>query len=157
MNSRGRKTPPIDPTFAAYPVRIAPSRIEGYGVFATASIPQGRKVIEYTGERLRLRQAYARLKKALRTGGPKRIYLFRLNRVWSIDGAVNGSGAECINHSCDPNLHARIIRGHILLFSRRRIHAGEELLLDYSFHPKAIRIRCRCGSSVCRGFLNRSN
>jgi SET domain-containing protein len=112
-------------------------------------------VIEYTGERIRQREVYARLKKALARGRPKITYMFRLNRVWSIDGSAGGSGAERVNHSCDPNLRVRRIRGHILLFSHRRIRPGEELSLDYRLHPKTFRIRCRCGSRKCRGFLNR--
>lgn len=155
MSAPPGRTPRIDLALAAFPLRIARSRIQGYGVFAAGFIPRGRKVIEYTGERIRWPEAYARLKKLLRPRVPKRLYMFRLNRIWRIDGAVGGSGAERINHSCDPNLRARIIRRHILFFSRRRIRPGEELSLDYRLSPKALRIRCRCGSPNCRGFLNR--
>jgi uncharacterized protein len=150
-----QKAPSINPAFAAFPLRIGRSRIHRWGVFAAGPIPPGRKVIEYTGERLRAGQALARLKKVLAPGRPKRIYIFRLNRVWRIDGTVGGSGAERVNHSCDPNLRVRIIRGHILYFSRRRIRAGEELSFDYKLSPNTFRIRCRCGSPNCRGFLNR--
>ena len=156
MNRRCQKIPSIDPAFAAYPLCIARSSIHGYGVFAAGPIPRERKVIEYTGEHIRWPEAYARLKKLLRPRTPKRLYMFRLNRLWRIDGAVGGSGAERVNHSCDPNLRARTIRGHILFFSRRRIRPGEELSLDYRLSPKTFRIRCRCGSPNCRGFLNRN-
>jgi len=155
MNHPRGKTPSIDPAFAAYPLWIRHSRVHGYGVFAAGPIPRGRKVIEYTGEHLRWPEAYARLKKFLRPRTPKRLYMFRLNRYWRIDGAAGGSGAERVNHSCDPNLRARIVRGHILFFSHRRIRRGEELSLDYKLHPKTFRIPCHCGSPNCRGFLNR--
>ena len=155
MNRSRQKTPSIDPAFAAYPLRISLSRIHGYGVFAAGPIPPGRKVNEYTGERIRQPQVYERLMKRLARGRPKVTYLFRLNRTWSVDGGVGGSGAEFVNHSCDPNLRRRILQGHILLFSRRRIRTGEELSLDYRLHPNTFRIRCRCGSPNCRGFLNR--
>jgi len=154
MNSRRHAIPSINPDFAAYPLRMARSRIQGYGVFAAAAIPPGRKVIEYTGERLGLRKSNARLKRLLGPGRPKRIYMFRLNRYWRIDGAVGGSGAERVNHSCDPNLTVRRIRGHIFFFSLRRIRRGEELSLDYRLSPKTFRIPCRCGSPNCRRFLN---
>jgi len=147
--------PSIDPAFAAYPLRIARSPIQGYGVFAASPIPRGRKVIEYAGERLSLRKANARLRRILRLGRRPGVYLFGLNRFWRIDGAVGGSGAERINHSCEPNPFARRSRGHVLYFSRRRIRPGEELTVDYHLPPEALRIRCRCGSPKCRGFLNR--
>jgi SET domain-containing protein len=155
MHPRHRNIPSIDPAFAAFPLRMARSRIHRWGVFACVPIPRGRKVIEYTGEHLRWPEAYARLKKFLRPRVPKRLYMFRLNRLWRVDGSVGGSGAERINHSCDPNLCVRRIRGHILFFSRRRIHPGEELSLDYRLHPKTFRIPCRCSCPNCRGFLNR--
>ena len=154
MNPRRRKIPTVRPAFAAYPLRIARSSIQGYGVFAAGPIPRGRKVIECVGERISWPEAYARLKRLLAPARPKPNYLFRLNRRWWIDGAVGGSGAERVNHSCDPNLSVRRIRGHILLFSRRRIGPGEELSLDYRLSPKTFRIPCRCGSPNCRGFLN---
>jgi len=155
MSPPRRKFPSIAPAFAAFPLRIARSGIHGLGVFAVGPIPRGRKVIEYAGERIRWREAYRRLKKRLLQGGRKKLCMFRLDRLWRVDGAVGGSGAERINHSCDPNLRVRRIRGHIHFFSRRRIRPGEELSLDYRLSPKTFRIPCRCGSPNCRGFLNR--
>jgi SET domain-containing protein len=146
--------PSVDPRFARFPLRVGRSRIHCFGVFAAKTIPGGRKVIEYTGERLSQRQARHRQRRARRRGGPKIDKLFRLNRYWSVDGAVGGSGAELINHCCDPNLKTRRIRGHLLYFSGRRIRPGEELTADYRFPAKAERIVCRCGSAKCRGTIN---
>ena len=154
MNQRRRKTLCINPAFAAYPLRIGHSRIHGYGVFASNAIPRRRKVIEYTGERILWPEAYRRLKKLVGPHGLKKIYMFGLNRLWRIDGAVGGSGAERVNHSCEPNLFVRKMRGHILFFSRRRIRRGEELTFDYRLSPKTYRIACHCGSKNCRGQLN---
>jgi len=155
MNYSLRKTPTISPIFAAYPLRIGRSRVHGFGVFAASTIPRRRKVIEYTGERIRRREAIRRLWKLLGPRGLTKTYMFALNRIWRIDGAAGGSGAERINHSCNPNLFTRKMKGHILLFARRRIRRGEELSFDYRLHPKTVRVPCRCGSSNCRGFLNR--
>jgi SET domain-containing protein len=152
---RRKIAPSIDPRYARFPLRVGRSRIHGFGVFAVETIPRGRKVIEYTGERLNLRQARARHRKVWGRGGTKIIALFGLNRYWSLDGAVGGSGAERINHSCDPNLQTRRIRGHILLFSRRRIRPREELTVDYRFPARAERVVCCCGSPECRGTMNR--
>ena len=61
-------------------------------------------------------------------------------------GAVDGSGAEIINHSCAPNLYACIMKGHILYMSKRAIRAGKELTVDYRFSDDVHRVRCRCGA-----------
>ena len=155
MRSPNSKIPVLSPASTFFPLRISPSSVHGFGLFALGAIPRGRKVIEYTGERLPTRRAARRLIKLMAPGRPKRIYIFQLNRNWYIDGAVGGSGAERVNHCCDPNLMARRIRGRIFYFSRRRIRAGEELSIDYALHPETFRIRCHCGSPRCRGFLNR--
>jgi uncharacterized protein len=154
MAARRKITPSIDPRYAKYPLRVGRSRIHGFGVFAVETIPRGRKVIEYTGERLNLRQARARERKVWGPGGTKIDALFRQNRHWTLDGAVGGSGAERINHCCDPNLKTRRIWGHILYFSRRRIRPGEELTVDYRFPARAERAACCCGSPKCRGTMN---
>lgn len=146
----------IDPAFAAFPLKVRQSNIHGFGVFATEDIPPRRKVIEYTGERVSAGEVAARLAARLRGSGPPRVDIFHVNRSWSIDPSAGGSGAELVNHSCDPNLFARTIRGHVYYFSLRRINAGEELLVDYLLPPDTYRLRCRCGSPNCRGFMNRN-
>jgi SET domain-containing protein len=144
----------IDPRFAVFCLRVSRSRIDHRGVFAGENIPRGRKVIEYTGERITKRQVLRRFNEILRSRKSKKFYFFVLSRRWVIDGAVSGSGAELINHSCDPNLSKRILRGHILYFSRRRIRRGEELTVDYRFSRRAMRVPCKCGSPLCRGTIN---
>jgi len=107
----------IDPRHACFRMEIRESSIHYRGVFALETIPPGRKVIEYTGERISRRETKRR-------GTGRVTYLFTLDDYWTIDGAVGGSGAEIINHSCDPNLRSAIVKGHILYFSRRRIRKG---------------------------------
>jgi uncharacterized protein len=145
----------LDHRFTKWKLRVGRSDIHRRGVFAAEDILPGRKVIEYTGERISRRAAAARFRRIWLSRGPKRCYLFGLNRRWTIDGAVGGSGAELINHSCDPNLRTRNLRGHILYFSLREIHRGEELTVDYRFPKRAVRVRCHCGSPKCRGTINR--
>jgi uncharacterized protein len=155
MNYGLRKVPTIDRAFAVFPLRMGRSRIHGYGVFAGATIPRNRKVIEYAGERIRLPEAIRRLRKLFRSNGAKKIYMFGVGRGWRVDALVGGSGAERINHSCKPNLRVRKIRGHVLLFSLRRIRRGEELSYDYRLSGRTIHIPCHCGAPNCRGFINR--
>jgi len=155
MSTRPNSVPTVNSQFAGYVLRVRRSRIHGYGVYAGEPIPPRRKVIEYCGERLNVRQALLRLRKICGPTGSKHLSLFRLNQYWRIDGAVDGTGAELVNHCCDPNLKVRKIRGHILFFSRQRIRKGEELTLDYNLHPKTFHISCCCGSPNCRGIINR--
>jgi len=141
------KSPSIDRRFACFRLQIRESSIHRRGVFALERIPKGRKVIEYTGEKISRRETKRR-------GLGSVTYLFTLDSYWTIDGAVGGSGAEIINHCCDPNLYTKIVRGHILYMSKRVIHPGEELTVDYRFSDKLEPVRCRCGAMVCRGTIN---
>jgi hypothetical protein len=139
--------PRIDPKHACFKIAIRESKIHRWGVYAEEFIPKGRKVIEYTGERISRRET------ARRAGKPLN-YLFTLDNYWTIDGAVGGSGAEFINHCCDPNIYAWILKGHILYMSARDIQPGEELTIDYRFDPDVPRVVCKCGSPHCRGTIN---
>lgn len=138
--------PRIDPKHARYRLRLGPSRIHRYGVFALEEIPAGKHVIEYTGELLTVEQA-------LHVPSRKEMYIATLNDRWCIDPSVGGSGAEFINHSCKPNLKWRRARGHLIYFSRRKIRVGEELTGNYRYPIKLKRIPCRCGARGCRGTL----
>ena len=142
--------PRLNPKFTYFKLRIGRSRIERFGVFTQETIPPGKKVIRYTGERISEREVVRRTIKMFRARKAGRIYLVRLNRRSTLDGAVGGSGAEFINHSCDPNLTTRRLRGQIFLYSFRKIRAGEELTVDYGFRCSR---PCRCGSKRCRGIM----
>lgn len=146
--SNGATSVRIDPRHACFGMRTARSAIHRWGVYATQFIPAGKKVIEYTGERISRRETKRRAEAS------KLTYLFTLDTYWTIDGSVGGSGAEFINHSCEPNLKARIVKGHILYMSLRDIKAGEELTVDYHFDKKVDKVPCKCGSAKCRGVIN---
>jgi tetratricopeptide (TPR) repeat protein len=141
-------TATINPEFACFRLTVRPSKIHRWGVYAEERIPAGRKVIEYTGQRV------SRVEAKRRWESHPLDFLFTLDSYWCVDGAAGGSGAEYINHSCDPNLQARIIRGHVLYMSKRRIATGEELTVDYRFSAAVAKIPCTCGSAKCRGFIN---
>lgn len=111
-------------------------------------MPANRKVIEYTGERISRRETKRR------ADSNELHYLFTLDSYWTIDGAVGGSGAEYINHCCDPNIRAVIQKGHILYISERAIKKGEELSVDYHFEPDVEKVACKCGAASCRGTIN---
>ena len=137
----------IDPRYACFALILRESPIHRHGVYAAEPIPARRKVIEYIGERISRRETRRR-------GFGIETYLFTLDDYWTIDGSVGGSGAEFINHSCQPNLQARICKNHILYMSKRAIEVGEELTVDYHFSSKIEHVPCRCGSPGCRGAIN---
>ena len=141
------KSPAIDPRYTCFALEIRTSRIHRRGVYALERIPGGRKVIEYTGERISRRETKRR-------GAGRITYLFTLDDYWTLDGAFGGSGAEIINHSCDPNLRSWNFKGHILYMSKRVIEPGEELTVDYRFSSDVAKVPCRCGSESCRGTIN---
>lgn len=136
----------IDPRFARFRMKIARSATHRYGVFALEDIPGGRQVIEYKGKRVGLEQL-AKIRP------PEDTYLAWISGGVCVDARWGGSGAEFMNHSCQPNLTQRRVRGHLLLFSRRKIRAGEELTWNYHYRIKLRRVPCRCGARRCRGTL----
>jgi uncharacterized protein len=141
------QTPRIDERYATFRLEIRASRIHRFGVYAVELIPPRRKVIEYTGERISRRETKHR-------GNGPFTYLFGVDDYWTLDGAVGGSGAEIINHSCEPNLRSTIHYGHILYISTRKIYPGEELTVDYRFSREIERVKCSCGAKNCRGEIN---
>jgi SET domain-containing protein len=143
------KIPAINPEYACFKLALRKSGIHGWGVYAGEPIPAKRKVIEYTGERISRRETKRRSEIQ-----NKQIYLFTLDNYWTLDGASGGSGAEYINHCCDPNLTTWITKGHILYMSVRPIKKGEELTVDYHFSKDIEEVPCFCGSAKCRGTIN---
>jgi SET domain-containing protein len=139
--------PKLDPRFCVFKLQVAPSKIHRWGVFAGEFIPARRKIIEYTGEKISRRETKRR------ASGPLN-YIFTLNPYWCIDGNVGGSGAQYVNHCCNPNVYAWIIKEHILYMSARDIQPGEELTIDYHFDKDVERVPCHCGAANCRGTIN---
>ena len=142
--------PKINPDYCYYPLRLVKSPIHRWGVVAEKNIPQGRYVIEYTGRLLNRKQHREVTRKR------RRVYTYQLDAYWTLDGAVNGSGAERVNHSCDPNLYAQYIGKRVFFWALRRIKKGEELTVDYCFEPDERHpTLCNCGSKKCRGTINK--
>jgi uncharacterized protein len=142
------KVPRIDPQHACFDIVIRRSAIHRYGVYANERIAANRKVIEYTGARLNRRDAAA-------IDSGEYTYLFAVDNYWTLDGARGGSGAEIINHSCEPNLISRVMKGHVLYMSLREIKSGEELTIDYNFSDLTELTPCSCGAKACRGTIEK--
>jgi len=142
------KAPKLNPDFMCFKLTIRRSKIHRYGVFAGQRIPAKHKVIEYTGKRLNRKEAKYR-------GDGDYTYLFAVDDYWTLDGAIGGSGAEIINHSCDPNLVSRVLKGHVLYMSLRTIKPGEELTVNYNFGKDVRTFPCSCGSPSCGGAIGK--
>lgn len=141
------ETPKINLKYSNYRMTVRPSPIHRWGVYSEEFIPKGRKVMEYTGEKISRKETLRRADKPLN-------YLFTLDSYWTIDGSVGGSGAQYMNHSCTPSVYAWIYRGHILYMAARDIQPGEELTIDYRFDPDVPAVKCDCGTPECRGTIN---
>ena len=127
---------------------IKKSNIHGKGCFATRSFTRRHKIAEYAGERISNAEARRRAHR-------KTLRICEVNSRWSLDGSRGGNGTHYINHSCNPNAFMQILYDHILFIALRDIDAGEEITIDYetTLHPDDK--RCICGTTTCRGTINR--
>jgi hypothetical protein len=124
---------------------VRPSRIHAVGVFTTAPIRKGARVVEYSGPRLTPEEANRLY------DGASRTYLYGLDDGKTvIDG--EGMGAY-LNHSCDPNCEVDEIKNRVWILAIRNIAAGEELLWDYNLYDDDDPAPCHCGSPKCRGTM----
>ncbi len=134
------------------------SPIHGFGIFAKVPIPKGTRIVDYVGEKITKAEAERRgpllIEYARKHHQKGAVYLFDLNKKYDIDGHVHYNIAKFINHSCDPNCEADIIRGRIWIIALRDIQKGQELFYNYGYdfetfeeHP------CRCGAGRCVGYI----
>jgi SET domain-containing protein len=126
---------------------VKSSSLHGAGVYTTAPIKKGARVLEYTGPRLTAKECEGLYADTEVT------YLFAMdNRNIIIDGF---GMAAFVNHSCDPNCETDQIRDRIWILALRNIAAGEELTYDYCLFdadPGEL-APCYCGSKNCRGTM----
>ncbi len=116
------------------------SRVHGWGVFAGESINKNKRVIDYAGEKILIKESERRESEYLARG---HIWCFRINRRWARDAAMSGNVARFINHSCTPNCYSRIIGHTIWICAGRNIQAGDELTYNYYTEGEG-EIPCRC-------------
>ncbi len=127
------------------------SRIHGQGLFAKKDIPEGERIIEYTGEKITKAEGNRRYDEQAKAN---QIYLFELNNRYDIDGSTKGNIAKYANHSCDPNAETIVEKGEIWLVALKDIEKGEEITFDYNFPLFDYEKRpCKCGSDNCRGWI----
>jgi uncharacterized protein len=128
---------------------VKQSSINGKGCFATTRFPRGKKIAEYTGEKI------SDLEAARRARTRRHLRICDIDGRWSLDGSYGGNGTHYINHCCEPNAYMKNLYGHVLFFALREIQAGEEITVDYEQTLLPDSKRCRCGAKSCRGTINR--
>jgi hypothetical protein len=139
-------------------IRVRRSKIHGHGVFASRLIPRGTRIVEYLGERVSHEEADRRYEH--RPVHDAHTFLFIVDRSTVVDAGIGGNEARYINHSCQPNCEAEMVRRRIWIRALRNIQPGEELAYDYRIgrdadDPPDIDeiFRCRCGAKKCRGTM----
>ena len=154
-SARRRATTP--PATARTWIIARRSAIHGRGVCARCAIPDGTRIVEYTGERITKAEAARREEQRLarrQRGQNDSVYIFELNARYDLDGRTRGNVARLINHSCAPNCRVTVERGRIWIVARRDIAPGEEIAFDYGFNFSEWRNHaCRCGAVRCAGFI----
>ncbi len=136
--------------------RVGKSTVHGRGIFPTADIARGERIIEYKGERISNTEADRRGDDA--AGDAHHTFLFAISEKVVLDASRFGNEARFINHCCSPNCEAEVKRGRVYIYAKRKIPANAELFYDYSYvtddsYSDAELRRlypCRCGSPKCR-------
>jgi len=90
-------------------VKFDRSAIHGWGLYAEENIAVNDLIIEYVGEKVRQKVADLREDKYERQGVGSS-YLFRMLDDEIVDATKKGGIARFINHSCNPNCTAKIIK-----------------------------------------------
>jgi SET domain-containing protein len=139
--------PVVRPAYQKYGVDVAPSPIDGHGVFAAEPVPARRKIGEIRGETISVAEARIRATRS------ERVMIVELSTRRAIDFSRSSDPMRFTNHSCAPNARLSIRNGRVEFYSLRPIAVGEEVTVDYGETHHEGRLRCRCGAPGCVGAL----
>jgi uncharacterized protein len=127
------------------PLVVRPSPIHSIGVYTTAPIRKGARIVEYAGPRITPEEADRRY------DGSTRTYLYGLEDGKTV---IDGEGwGAFLNHSCNPNCEVEEIKGRVWIVAMRKIANGEELVWDYNLYDDEAPAPCSCGAPNCRGTI----
>lgn len=130
-------------------VRVAPSEIEGKGVFAAEPVGPGDTVLVLDTSRLVTAEDPLRPE-----AGESEEHLAYLSGARVV---LLPAPERHLNHSCDPNAYLETVDGETRVVARRRIEKGEEVTLDYLINVHGgSSWDCGCGADRCRGTLETS-
>ena len=111
--------------------KIKKSKIDnkGRGLYAAKNIKEGTKIIDYVGKIITNKQ----VDESAKYDNNKPIYLFTLNKKYTLDGDFPWNTAGLINHSCNPNSQYDGKGFKIWITAIKDIKKGEEFTCDYGF------------------------
>ena len=136
--------------------RIKKSKIDnkGRGLYATKNIKAGTKIINYVGKIIPNKQ----VEQSNKFDNNKPIYLFTLNKRYTLDGDFSWNTAGLINHSCDNNCDYCSRGFKVWVKAIKDIKKGEEFTCDYGFgYDKDYKqFPCKCQSKNCCGYIVRA-
>ncbi|NVN84658.1 MAG: SET domain-containing protein [Rhodopseudomonas sp.] len=122
------------------PYRVGRSKT-GLGLFATAPIKKGAKIVRYFGPMLDCNKK--------KDDAVENKYLFQISKRWTVDGSVRKNIARYINHACKPNAESdvNVRKRKIIIRAIKNIEPGEEINYDYGtdyFKEYLKPIGCKC-------------
>lgn len=124
-------------------IEIKNTGTRGKGMFATAPILKGEKVIIWGGN-------YVNKEQAEKAKSDCKLIMQFDEDLFSVENRGE-SRSYFINHSCDPNLW---MKDSFSLETMKDIDMGEELTADYALweadENKISNWECQCGSINCR-------
>ena len=134
---------------------IKKSKIDnkGRGLYAAKDIKEGSKIIDYKGKIITNKQ----VDESKKFDNSKPIYLFTLNKKYTMDGDYPFNTAGLINHSCNNNCDYEGKGLKIWVTTIRNIKKGEEFTADYGFgfDEDYKQFPCKCSSNNCCGYIVR--
>ena len=84
-----------------YKIRKSKIDNKGRGLYATKDIVEGTKIINYLGKIITNKE----VEESNKYDNKKPIYLFTLNKKYTLDGDFSFNIAGLVNHSCDCLLY----------------------------------------------------
>ncbi len=120
--------------------RVGRSRT-GLGLFASETIAKDALIVEYRGRRIPTPRAQQIERKRANK------YMFEIDTRWTIDGSARHNLARYVNHSCEPNAEAELVRGRMMYRALQAIPAGQEITIDYGeeyYELFLAKDGCRC-------------
>ena len=124
-------------------IEIRGSSIGGRGMFATAPIRAGEKLVVFGG-------IYMDAEGAEQAKSQNKLVMQWDDDVYSVEERGDYDG-YFINRSCDPNMW---MQDAFTFIARRDIQTGEEITADYALFeadPNFVsKWKCRCHSPLCR-------
>ena len=134
--------------------KIKKSNIDKKGLYASKDIKSGDRIINYKGKLI----TNTEVEQNPKFDNDKDIYLFDINKRYSLDGDFSWNTARLINHSCNPNCEVDGKGYKIWITAIKDIKKNEELTYDYgfSYDEDYKQFPCKCRAKNCCGYIVRS-